>query len=82
MSKRYNLWSCTNVCDAFNDILDNIFIRLWWKLYKINCKNIHIKTGTTWAPLVADFVLFCYERVFILSDTNQAIAINKYVMKP
>ena len=34
--------------------------------------------GTNYAPLVADFVLFCYERDFMLSlpDNNQADVIE------
>ena len=60
----YNLWSCQKVCDALVYLLDNIFIRFGTKLYR---KNIGIPMGTNCAPLVADFVLFCYERDFLKS---------------
>ena len=27
--KRYKLWSCQKMCDAFHYLLDNIWIRFW-----------------------------------------------------
>ena len=53
------------MCDA------NIFIRFDTKLYK---QTAGIPKGTNCAPLVADLFLFCYERDFVLSlsDNNQA----------
>ena len=49
--------------------LDNIFIRFGLKLYR---QNVGIPMGTNCAPLVADLFLFCYERDFMLSlsDNN------------
>ena len=32
--KKYNAWSCQNVCDALTFLLDNIFIRFGTKLYR------------------------------------------------
>ena len=32
--KRYKLWSCQKMCDAFHYLLDNIFIRFVSKLYR------------------------------------------------
>ena len=60
----YKLWSCQNVCDAFSYLLDNIYIRF----------------GTKCAPLVVDLSLFCYERDFMtsLSDDNQANIIGAF----
>ena len=54
-------------------LLDNIFIRFGSKIYK----QI---VGTNCALLVADLYLFCYERDFILSlsDNNQADAIKAF----
>ena len=68
--KRYKLWSCQKMCDAFHYILDNIFIKFGWKSYR---QIVDIPMGTTCAPLVADLFLFCYERDFMLSlsDNNQ-----------
>ena len=58
------------MCDALHYLLDNIFIRFGSKLYR---QIVGIPMGTNWAPLVADLFLFCYERDFMLSlsDNNQ-----------
>ena len=52
------------MCDALHNLLDNIFIRFGSKLYR---QIVGIPMGTNCAPLVADLFLFCYERVFMLS---------------
>ena len=67
--KRYKLWSCHKMCDALHYVLDNIFIRFGSKLYR---HIVGIPMGTNFAPLVEDLFLFCYERDFILSlsDNN------------
>ena len=68
--KQYTLWSCQKMCDALHYLLDNIFIRFRSKLYR---QIVGIPMGTNCAPLVADLVLLCYERDFMLSlsDNNQ-----------
>ena len=68
--KRYKLWSCKTMCGALQNRLDNIFIRFGSKLYR---RVVGISMGTNCAPLVADLLLFCYERDFMLSqsDNNQ-----------
>ena len=75
--KRYKLWSCQKICDALHYLLDNIFIRFGSKLYR---QIVGIPMGTNCAPLVADLFLFCYERDFILSlsDNNQADIIETF----
>ena len=42
-------------------------------MYKIWQKILGIPIGTNCTPLVADLFLFCYERIFMLSlsDNNQ-----------
>ena len=75
--KNYHAWSCQNVCDALTFLLDNIFIRFGTKL----CRQVvGIPMGTNCAPLVADLFLFCYERDFMmsLSDDKQADVINAF----
>ena len=62
--KRYKLWSCQKICDALYYLLDNIFIRFGLKLYR---QIVGIRMGTSCASLVADLFLFCYERDFMLS---------------
>ena len=75
--KKYHAWSCQNVYDALTLLLDNIFIQFGTKLYT---RVVGIPIGTTWAPLVADLFLFCYERDFImsLSDDKQADIIDAF----
>ena len=67
----YKLWSCQNVCDALSYLLENTYIRFG---NKINRQIVGNPMGTNCAPLVPDLFLFCYERDFMtsLSDDNQA----------
>ena len=69
--------SCQNVCDALSYHLDNIYIKFGNNLYR---QIVGIPMGTNCAPLVADLFLFCYERDFItsLSDDNQADIIEAF----
>ena len=75
--KKCHAWSCQNVCDALTFLLDNIFIRFGTKLYR---QVVGIPMGTNCAPLVADLFLFCYERDFMmsLSDDKQADIIDAF----
>ena len=75
--KRYKLWSCQKMCDALHYLLDNIFIGIGSKLYR---QIVGIPIGTTCAPLIADLFLFCYERDFVLSlsDNNQTDIIEAF----
>ena len=52
------------MCEALTFLLDNIYIRFGSKLYR---QIVGIPVGTNCAPLVADLLLFCYERDFMLS---------------
>ena len=58
-------------------LLDNIYIRFGNKLYR---QIVGIPMATNCAPLVADLFLFCYERNFMtsLSDDNQADIIETF----
>ena len=58
-------------------MLDKIFIEFGTKLYR---KVVGIPVSTNCAPLVADLFLFCYERDFMmsLSDDKQADAIGAF----
>ena len=75
--KKYHAWSCQNVCYALTFLLDNIFIGSGTKLYR---QVVGIPMGTNCAPLVADLFLFCNERDFMisLSDDKQADVINAF----
>ena len=43
-------------------------------------QNVGIPRGTNYAPLIADLFLFCYERDFMLSlsDNNQADVVEAF----
>ena len=75
--RNYNLWSCQKVCEALIFLLDNIYIRFGSKLYR---QIVGIPMGTNCAPLVADLFLFCYERDFMLSlsEDNQSGVIEAF----
>ena len=66
-----------NVCDVLTFLLDNIFIRFGTMLYR---QVVGIPMGTNCAPLVADLFLFCYERDFMmsLSDDKQTDIIDAF----
>ena len=65
------------VCEALTFLLDNIYIRFGSKLYR---QIVGIPMGTNCAPLVADLFLFCYERDFMLSlsEDNQSDVIEAF----
>ena len=73
----YNIWSCQNVCNALLFLLDNIYTRLSTRLYR---QIVGIPMGTNCAPLVAYLFLFCDERDFMtsLSNDNQAGIIEAF----
>ena len=75
--KRYRAWSNPNVCVALTFLLNNIFIPFGTKLYR---QVVGTPMGTNCAPLVADLFLFCYERNFMmsLSDDKQADVIDAF----
>ena len=65
------------MCEALSFLLDNIYIRFGSKLYR---RIVCIPMGTNCAPLVADLFLFCYERDFMLSlsEDNQSGVIEAF----
>ena len=65
------------MCEALTFLLDNIYIRFGSKLYR---QIVGIPIGTNCAPLVADLFLFCYERDFMLSlsEDNQSGVIEAF----
>ena len=75
--RNYNLWSCQKVYEALTFHLDNIYIRFSSKLYR---QIVGIPMGTNCAPLVAGLFLFCYERDFMLSlsEDNQSDVIEAF----
>ena len=65
------------MCEALTFPLDNIYIRFGSKL---NRQIVGIPMGTNCAPLVADLILFCYEKDFMLSlsEDNQSGVIEAF----
>ena len=65
------------MCEALTFLLDNIYIRFGSKLYR---QIVGIPMGTNCAPLVTDLFLFCYERDFMLSlsEDNQSGVIEAF----
>ena len=65
------------MCDELHYLLDNIFIRFGSKLYR---QIVGVPMGTNCAPLVADLFLFCDERDFMLSlsDNTQTDIIEAF----
>ena len=64
-------------CHVKMYVMRNICTRFGTKLYR---QVVGIPTGTNCHPLVADLFLFCYERDFMmsLSDDKQADAIDAF----
>ena len=65
------------MCEALTFLLDNIYIRFGSKLYR---QIVDIPMGTNCVPLIADLFLFCYERDFMLSlsEDNQSGVIEAF----
>ena len=66
------------MCDALHYLSDStLFIIFGSKFYR---QIVGIPMGTNCAPLVADLFLFCYERDFMssLSDNNQTDIIEAF----
>ena len=75
--KRYHAWSCQNVCGALAFLLDSVFVRFGAGLCG---RVVGVPMGTSCAPLVADLFLFCYERDFMmsLSDDGRADVVDAF----
>ena len=65
------------MCEALTFLLDNIYIRYGSKLYR---QIVGIPMRTNCTPLVADLNLFCYEKDFLLSlsEDNQSGVIEAF----
>ena len=76
--RNYNLWSCQKVCEALTFLSDNIYIKFGSKLYR---QIVGIPMDTNCAPLVADLFLFCCERDFMLSlsEDNKTDVIGAFI---
>ena len=61
------------MCESLTFLLDSIYIRFCSKVQRLIVAT-RISLGTTYAPLIADLFLYCFERDFMLSlsDDNQS----------
>ena len=59
--------------EALTFLLDNIYIRFGSKLFR---QIVGIPMGTNCAPLVADLFLFCYERGFMMSLSEEKQSVD------
>ena len=76
-TKRYKLGSCQNMCEALIYLWIIFILDFGTKLYR---QIVGIPMSTSCAPLVADLFLFCYDRDFImsLSDDKQTEIIEAF----
>ena len=55
----YTCWTCTELCEAFTFLMENIYVQFDGMVYQ---QIVGIPMGTNCAPLIADLFLYCYER--------------------
>ena len=58
----YACWTCTELCEAFSFLMENIYVQFDGMVYQ---QIVGIPMGTNCAPLISDLFLYCYERVFM-----------------
>lgn len=66
--ENYTVWTCEDLCNSINFLLNNIYVCFGKIIYK---QEIGIPMGTNCAPLIADLFLFCYERDFMLKLSTE-----------
>ena len=77
MQSEIIIYGLVRKCVKLSPLLDNIYIRFGSKLYR---QIVSIPMGANCAPLVADLFLFCYERDFMLSlsEDNQSDVVEAF----
>ena len=63
----YACWTCTELCEAFTFLMENIYVQFDGMVYQ---QIVGIPMGTNSAPLKADLFLYCYERDFMSNLQN------------
>ena len=73
----YACWTCTELCEAFTFLIENIYVQFDGMVYQ---QIVGIPMGTNCAPLIADLFLYCYERDFMsnLQKSKQFDLIDKF----
>ena len=73
----YACWTCTELCEAFTFLMENIYVQFDGMVYQ---QIVGIPMGTNCAPLIADLFLYCYERDFMsnLQKSKRFDLIDKF----
>ena len=73
----YTCWTCTELCEAFTFLVENIYVQFDSMVYQ---QIVGIPMGTNCAPLIADLFLYCYERDFMsnLQKSERFDLIDKF----
>jgi hypothetical protein len=71
----YINWTCEDVCNALEFLIDNIFVRLGNDIYR---QIVGIPMGTNCAPLIADLFLFCFEMEFMHKYREDNLIISAF----
>ena len=73
----YACWTCTKLCEAFTFLMENIYVQFDGMVYQ---QIVGIPMGTNCAPLIADLLLYCYERDFMsnLQKSKRFDLIDKF----
>ena len=58
----YTCWTCTQLCEAFTFLMENIYVQFDGMVYQ---QIVGIPMGTNCAPLIADLFLYYHERDFM-----------------
>ena len=73
----YTCWTCTEICEAFTFLMENIYVQFDGMVYQ---QIVRIPMGTNCSPLIADLFLYCYERDFLsnLQKSKRFDLIDKF----
>ena len=73
----YTCWTCTELCEAFTSLMENIYVQFDGIVYQ---QIVGITIGTECAPLIANLFLYCYERDFMsnLQKSKRVDLIDKF----
>ena len=73
----YACWTCTELCEAFAFLMENIYVQFDGMVYQ---QKVGIPRGANCAPLIADLFLYCYERDFMsnLQKSKRVDLIDKF----
>ena len=73
----YTCWTCTELCEAFTFLMENIYVQFDGIVYQ---QIVGVPMGNYCAPLIANLFLYCYERDFMsnLQKSKRFDLIDKF----